>query len=1369
MGFLTNIFSIASFLSGTCFGVLLCLALAFQLIKGKPSKKSRDEVRESIEESPVGAACGLSTEDLERLKRVVDFLDNFNSPLKSVGTFLQDMYKQKEVKAAAINLSAKELVGLSVVLKTERNLQDSLAGLKEHGKVMKGVTAFLAELGKVFGSFSKDLTRLANVSKSNMYKGLHNLNIDTKEELIINNWWQALHVALDYMASDQEYLASQISHDLLSYSVQIHEELAVLEKRLSAECQKQVAGMREQLSSYEGKRKARDTYRERVRNAPAATMTTQTPQEIAQRRSLKMRINEESLSQQSKRLHSTQVEFLTMMPRLEADVQLAQLRSIVETHAQLNKLAEFFDGQHQSSLPVTKRLKLQLTNAAASLMQMVREESRSFEPSVLAMTATNPHPPTSDPIPSSSSRANANSPSNTPASPTPIGIPALAKLSRAERRCAESVAAYEASLRARMHDRGVQGYELSLQHVLEGLLQQSQHNLDPASDLPSRSPTSPSNTDKGLEGEASGRLNMGKESTANLAASNPAVLPALPFGFHRAVAAETCVWFNSFSGRVYRDIADSEYFYNWFCAKLTQLLNKGQRPDYVDEFRVENVQFGTLPPLLLNVQWSPNTAKGPFDKTEKKQGADGSLGAMAAAAVAAAVASGTEKRSASPGAGADEGPGEQTPYSGESSSSEGSGSEREAGRRQEEEGARSTTPFGRAQSSGSASGSGRFVQREEQSPEQRGAERGAEKGRRRRKRDKIDADEDHDYYAACTADMAYRSGCSVTISTKLWINWPRERYASVPVTLHLELAEISGSIRFGVTRSHSFFSFLGDPLMRINVRNEVGKGLIKFKDMPQLSDFIVKKLKSFVHNKMVHPASHKFRLIWPRNWWPEGTQDEFLGSEAKAPEAKAEEKGGADQSKAASPEGDGAERREKEKAVRKGSFGFAKELVTADSKKRDGDSEKDKDGEKDAGVSTGYQALRSKVSTWMHNTNKRRGIPHDAPTDERRKGRRPSTSEHMQLLMESARHSPLFVHSRSHSHSHASDPSGEAEQVGRDRDERLQPSDALEGLESLDPAQREMLEDTLAWEMALEGVVEKYRQEQEAGTGAGGGEGVQEEAGGPLDYAQRRAVRNLAGSANRGANYIYPRDDDVPAPLAPLPDFMAEAIAAHSYSRLSTFESSEPGAVGLRRVRSRSFGGNSGNTSCADLLSAGKHRDSAGREAEVDEPKKYERSESFSMETPAVMSQMFQMHVLDSRLGGRSSRSPGMGRSTSTDYGGTAAADLSAKFKELSQKGQGMGDELDGEEEGRAHSMSANSGDASMRTPLEGVRVGGGIGSELLRRRNTMDTEGQGQGQGQGQGGSSAMKAWLRNKFNAAMNPTVVSEGREGEGSLRPS
>lgn len=118
---------------------------------------------------------------------------------------------------------------------------------------------------------------------------------------------------------------------------------------------------------------------------------------------------------------------------------------------------------------------------------------------------------------------------------------------------------------------------------------------------------------------------------------------------------------------------------------------------------------------------------------------------------------------------------------------------------------------------------------------------------------------------------------SLLSHNRLWINWPRDRYASVPVTLHLELAEISGRIRFGVTRSHSFFSFLGDPLMRISVRNEVGKGAYKFKDFPQLSEYITKKFRAYVHNKIVHPHSHKFRLIWPRNWWPEGTQGEFGG------------------------------------------------------------------------------------------------------------------------------------------------------------------------------------------------------------------------------------------------------------------------------------------------------------------------------------------------------------------------------------------------------------------------------------------------------------------------------------------------------------
>ena len=61
----------------------------------------------------------------------------------------------------------------------------------------------------------------------------------------------------------------------------------------------------------------------------------------------------------------------------------------------------------------------------------------------------------------------------------------------------------------------------------------------------------------------------------------------------------------------------------------------------------------------------------------------------------------------------------------------------------------------------------------------------------------------------------------------------------MPVTLHLNLAELSGKIRFCVTPA-------------ISVHNQVGKGEHEFNEFPQLSEIIVKKIKAFVHNKIVY-------------------------------------------------------------------------------------------------------------------------------------------------------------------------------------------------------------------------------------------------------------------------------------------------------------------------------------------------------------------------------------------------------------------------------------------------------------------------------------------------------------------------------------
>ena len=142
------------------------------------------------------------------------------------------------------------------------------------------------------------------------------------------------------------------------------------------------------------------------------------------------------------------------------------------------------------------------------------------------------------------------------------------------------------------------GFETTLQTALANLSQeglQKKYIRNDGSQFPSTF----------FPGDSS--LNMKLESTACLAASASIALPPLPQSFRKCIGPETCVWFNAFSGRVYRDAAKSEHFHDWLLAKLTTELNKGARPGFVDEFTVESVSFGATPPLLFNVRWSPTT------------------------------------------------------------------------------------------------------------------------------------------------------------------------------------------------------------------------------------------------------------------------------------------------------------------------------------------------------------------------------------------------------------------------------------------------------------------------------------------------------------------------------------------------------------------------------------------------------------------------------------------------------------------------------------------------------------------------------------------------------------------------------------------
>ena len=295
------------------------------------------------------------------------------------------------------------------------------------------------------------------------------------------------------------------------------------------------------------------------------------------------------------------------------------------------------------------------------------------------------------------------------------------------------------------------------------------------------------------------KMNMHLEATSILAATAPAELPPLPPAFRNVVDKETCVWFNAFSGRVYRDAANSANFRSWLLEKLTFQLNKNSksRPGFLDELKVVDVCFGQTPPLLLNVTWEPKVTEAPVEK--KKDASEK-----------------TDKAAVDEEDDDDEGEGE-------------------------------------------------------------GGDTNANNATEKEKKMNEEVDE-----VACTADFAFRSGLKFTLQTKIWCNWPRDRYASIPVTLDLELVEISGRIKLGVRHSHSFISFLEEPLTRFSIDSSLGNDSFKVSNIPQLSDFIIRKLDSFISKRLVSPNGHKFRLVWPRSWWPADCQNEFMSSSGSA-------------------------------------------------------------------------------------------------------------------------------------------------------------------------------------------------------------------------------------------------------------------------------------------------------------------------------------------------------------------------------------------------------------------------------------------------------------------------------------------------------
>lgn len=245
--------------------------------------------------------------------------------------------------------------------------------------------------------------------------------------------------------------------------------------------------------------------------------------------------------------------------------------------------------------------------------------------------------------------------------------------------------------------------------------------------------------------QPSPRASAGKSASVPATSGSAAAMPAHQFKPELRTAAESSVWFSAFCGRMYRDFVASPACHAYFKERMERLLNKHERPAFIDPFELGDLRFAEDPPLLTNIQWVP-----------------------------------------------------------------------------------------------------------------------------------IAAPEDGDPYfdVVCTADLAFESpNMSFAVSTTVWINWPREHFASVPITLTLEVAQICGKVRFGVERGGSFLSFLEEPRTEFVASSALGQ----LSNVPLVPELLVRALKKHISEKMVHPGKHRFKLMWPRFWWPLGVEDEQVG------------------------------------------------------------------------------------------------------------------------------------------------------------------------------------------------------------------------------------------------------------------------------------------------------------------------------------------------------------------------------------------------------------------------------------------------------------------------------------------------------------
>ncbi|KAL6080040.1 ERMES complex subunit mmm1 [Balamuthia mandrillaris] len=114
--------------------------------------------------------------------------------------------------------------------------------------------------------------------------------------------------------------------------------------------------------------------------------------------------------------------------------------------------------------------------------------------------------------------------------------------------------------------------------------------------------------------------------------------------------------------------------------------------------------------------------------------------------------------------------------------------------------------------------------------------------------------------------LDYNGGFSVSVSTEVYINWPRDRFATIPMKITLTISRISGKLHiYGPPKLMERFraSFAEMPETDIGVRVEIGEKYRQVNWLPKVDKYLVTTLKKFVRDRLVYPNRMTFFLPFP--------------------------------------------------------------------------------------------------------------------------------------------------------------------------------------------------------------------------------------------------------------------------------------------------------------------------------------------------------------------------------------------------------------------------------------------------------------------------------------------------------------------------